>query len=110
MKLGVFDERVDDIANRKQSGECFLECGDVNCICQIFFLNKVSIGLAFLLPSKHICDGAKLLLLQIQLFYLFYNPDAMKVPQVLAGSAQVGCRRIRVFRGVAVLAIPNFVV
>jgi len=110
MKLGVFDERVGDIANRKEPGECFLECGNVNSIYQIFFLIKVSIGLALLLPSKHIRDSAMLLLLQIRPFYLFNNPDTMKVPQVLAGSTQVRCDRIRLFRGVAVLAIPNFVV
>ena len=34
----------------------------------------------------------------------------MKIPQVLAGSTQVRCYRIRLFRGVAVLAVPNLVV
>ena len=63
MKLGVFNERVGDIANRKKPGECFLESRNVNSICRKIFLIKVSIGLAFLLPSKHIRNGAVLLLL-----------------------------------------------
>jgi hypothetical protein len=104
MKLGVFHERVGDIANCKKPGECFLECRNINSICQIFFLIQVSIDLAFLLPSKYVCNGAMLLLIQIRPFYLLYNPDAMKVPQVLAGSAQVRRYRIRLFRGVAVMS------
>ncbi|EWZ28163.1 hypothetical protein FOZG_18127 [Fusarium oxysporum Fo47] len=110
MKLGVLDECVGDIANRKKPGKCFLECRNINSVCQIFFLSKVSTGLTFLLPSEQVRNGAMLLLLQIRPFHMLYHPDAMKVPQVLAGSTQVRRYRIRLFRGVAVLAVPNFVV
>lgn len=66
--------------------------------------------MALLLPPKKIRNGAMLLLLQIGRFYLLSDPDAVEIPQVLAGSTQVGRHRVRLSSGVAVLAILYLVI